>query len=377
MRRIAMLGLVGLVWCTSVEAVEQVKLVQKQKEITLEGRVETSAQDGGLLVLARDGVLWTVQPNELVSRSSDKTPFAPLSADEISTKLLAQLPRGFNVHRTTHYVILYNTSRDYGGWCGALFERLYMAFRNYWSRKGLELSEPPFPLVAIVFSSEESFREYGRAEVGEGIRSIIGYYHLQTNRMVMYDLTGSDGGQGTRGGAGARIARILAQPDAEINVATIVHEATHQIAFNCGLHVRCSDCPRWFSEGIAIYFETPDLRSTKGWTTIGALNRNRQSQFLESLKHRPPRALSTMLSDDKLFGDSKEALDAYAQAWALTYFLIRQHPKEYLTYQKFLGLKQPMMWDSPEQRLRDFKMAFGDDLNRLDAEFVRYMLRAK
>jgi len=53
---------------------------------------------------------------------------------------------------------------------------------------------------------------------------------------------------------GAQIKQILAQPDALQTVSTIVHEATHQIAFNCGLHTRLSDCPVWFSEGIAMYF---------------------------------------------------------------------------------------------------------------------------
>ena len=62
----------------------------------------------------------------------------------------------------------------------------------------------------------------------------------------------------------------MAQPEALRTVSTIVHEATHQIAFNCGLHTRLSDCPRWFSEGIAMYFETPDLRSAKGWNRASA-----------------------------------------------------------------------------------------------------------
>ena len=58
-------------------------------------------------------------------------------------------------------------------------------------------------------------------------------------------------------------------------VSTIVHEATHQIAFNSGLHQRLSDCPKWFSEGVAMYCETPDLKSSEGWAGIGAVNRNR------------------------------------------------------------------------------------------------------
>ena len=48
---------------------------------------------------------------------------------------------------------------------------------------------------------------------------------------------------------------------------TVIHEATHQIAFNCGLHTRYADNPLWLTEGMALYFETPDLRSRSGWRT--------------------------------------------------------------------------------------------------------------
>ena len=30
-----------------------------------------------------------------------------------------------------------------------------MAFTNYWTRKGFELAEPEFPLVAVVFADEQ------------------------------------------------------------------------------------------------------------------------------------------------------------------------------------------------------------------------------
>ena len=36
-----------------------------------------------------------------------------------------------------------------------------------------------------------------------------------------------------------------------------------------------------------------------------------------------------------------------------------------------LSRKQPLFWDTPEQRLAEFKQAFGDDLAKLDREFLR------
>jgi len=360
-------------------ALDHVSLRRDGKPVSVSGRVLTQAEDGGLLVLARDGVLWRVDPKDLIAHTKDAAPFELLSAEELGRKLLAELPRGFEIHRTSHYLICYNTSRGYAQWCGSLFERLYMAFTNFWSRKGFTLAEPDYPLVAIVFADRRSYASHAQAEIGDAAGSIIGYFNLDTNRITMYDLTGSEASRrpGDRGGSMAQVNRILAQPDAERTVATIVHEATHQIAYNCGLHARLSDCPLWFSEGIAIYFETPDLASAKGWRGIGAVNQTRLAQFADYLQRRPADSLLTLVSDDRRFRDTKRAPDAYAEAWALTYYLLRQQPKQYLAYLTLLADKGPLVWDDPATRLKEFQAAFGDDLKRLDADFVRYMGRVR
>ena len=70
-------------------------------------------------------------------------------------------------------------------------------------------------------------------------------------------------------------------------MATIIHEATHQLAFNCGMQNRYADIPLWLSEGIAIYFETPDLRNKRGWRSIGSVNRVRLAEFRRYLRSRP------------------------------------------------------------------------------------------
>jgi len=356
---------------------DRVTLRRDSKQIKVIGRVVTTAQDGGLLVLAGDGVLWAVQADELVEHTTDVA-FKAFSAEEMSQRLLAELPRGFEVHRTAHYLIFHNTSREYATWCGSLFERLYMAFTNFWVRKGFALKTPEFQLVAVVFADQQSYEEFARKELGDAVGAIIGYYSLRTNRMTMFDLTGAAGlGRAARGGSSAQINRILAQPEAERTVATIVHEATHQIAYNCGLHTRFSDCPLWFSEGIALYFETPDLSSAKGWSTIGAVNPPRLAQFREYAGNRPADSLLSLVRDGARFRDTSQGLDAYAEAWALTYFLLKQHPKQYLAYLRALSAKQPAKEDDSETRLREFKQAFGGDLKRLDSEFLRYVLRLR
>ena len=345
------------------------------KATELAGKIEVEAEDGGVLLLTRDGTLWPLPKEEIAGRRSDEAPFEPLDREALAKQVLGELPAGFKVQHTKHYLICYNTSPAYAQWVGALYERLFTAFYNYWQQRGLTLHEPRFPLVALVFDSRESFAQFARGEVGDAAGAMIGYYSLKTNRMVSYDLTGAAGVRviGELGTA-ARINAILSQPGAERTVATIVHEATHQVAFNSGLQVRYADLPFWVSEGIAIYFESPDLSSAKGWKGIGRLNVHNLANFRKLAAANPPE-LTTLLTGDKRFRDSTTSAEAYAHAWALTYFLIRTRGAEYAKYLEALGKYPPLGEVAAGERIAEFKRAFGDDLPGLEAEFLRYMRR--
>lgn len=348
-------------------------------ERRLAGDLLVTAEDGGLLLMTADGVLWPVQPDEIVSHTHDDDPFVPLAGEQLSKQLLGELPPGFDTHATAHYLICFNTSREYANWCGALFERLHRAFTNFWQRKGFDLHESKLPLVAIVFGDRESYLKYARQELGDAAESIIGYYSLRTNRVVMYDLTGIEALRrpGDKRSNSAQINQMLSRPEAENAVATVIHEATHQIAFNCGLQTRFADIPLWVSEGIAVYFETPDLQNSKGWRTIGGVNQNRLARFRDYLSRRPARSLKSLIVDDKRTRDPETALDAYAEAWALNYYLIRNKPKQFVEYLQALAKKQQLVWDTPDERLKLFQDAFGADLERLDADFVRQMQKVR
>jgi hypothetical protein len=271
-------------------------------------------------------------------------------------------------------LIGYNTSAAYARWVGALYERLFDAFYTFWRSKGAELHEPDFPLAAIVFDTRQNYENYARAELGPSTSTIMGFYSLHTNLVTMYDLTGQEEMKfvGDRN-AQARISQLLSQPNAERNVATIVHEATHQLAFNSGLQQRFTDTPFWVSEGLAVYFETPDLDNSKGWRNIGAVNRYNLINFRKYLRTRPPGALERLLSDDKRFRDPATMADAYAEAWALNYYLIRTDGKTYARYLKLLSEQTPLVMQEPAERRDQFLKVFGKSLEELEADFLKYM----
>ncbi len=333
--------------------------------------------DGSLLLLTEDGQLWTLLGEDVIAKSISEQTLVPLSSDQIYDQFKEQLPAGFSVHQTKHYVLIYNTSDIYVKWVAELFERLHRNFYNYWKSKGFKLEEPRFPLVAVVFSNKASYLAYAQREIGDSAQAMIGYYNMKTNRMVTYDLTGVDGlvPSGTRVPSDAVIRQILSQPQAERTVATIVHEAVHQLAYNSGLQVRLADNPLWLSEGLAMFFESPDANSSKGWGAIGKVNTHNLRLFAQFVPTRRADSLLTLIGDDKRLRDAATAGQAYPESWALTYFLMTTKSKQFVAYLKELA-EQPPLGEVPQrERIEQFKKHFGQDLEELDKELINFYRR--
>lgn len=193
----------------------------------------------------------------------------------------------------------------------------------------------------------------------------------------MYDLTGMQAlrREDTRRGSLSDISEMLAQPEAVPLVATIVHEATHQIAFNSGMQKRFADNPVWLAEGLAMYCETPDLYSSRSWGGIGKVNYDRWDLYRENANNDAVGTLQSLIVDDKRFKDPRTAVDAYAEAWAWTYFLMTWHNEEFVAYINELA-SRPMMSDAGKKgRLADFTKHFGSNFAALEEEFYRRMSR--
>ena len=352
-----------------LQADEHVRFRRGAKSYDVTGRVIVEATDGGILLLGNDNVLWDVQPDELVSRHHDEEPLVFLEPRELEAKVLAELSGEFRTHRTRHYLIIYDTSRAYAQWVGGLYEQLHTAFTTFWRRMGIDMQSSDTLLVGLVFRDQASYLLYARQELDAAAESIIGYYSLHTNRIAMYDLTGAAVGSGR----GLR-SRILAARDAERMVATVIHEATHQLAFNSGLQSRAADVPVWLSEGIAMYFETPDLSSRKGWRSLGAVNPMRAYRYDQYRIGRPADSLRTLLQDDTRFRHTGNAEDAYAEAWLLCHYLMRRHPEAFVHYIKTLARRKPQIPVSPDERIGDFLSTVAGDLESLDRELQDYFI---
>jgi len=342
------------------------------EEVT--GKVILTATDGGLLMLNRGGALHNITPAKLKEKEELQRPFQPYTQEEQAKLLREEFGEGFAIIRTKHYLLACEAGEVYGEWCGVMFERLYKAFVGQWKTSPLKLTEPEFPLVVIIFKNQQSFATATKGELGASAISSKGYYSVRSNRVMIYDLAASALGRPARN----RREILQKMKAAPANVVTVIHEATHQIAFNTGVHQRYADNPLWLTEGLAMYFEAPDLRSSTGWRTVGKVNQFRIRQVKSYFAtRRQPGSLASLISGDTRLREPQTVADAYAEAWVLTYFLMKTHRKQYEQYLEKISQKPRLIWDKPEQRLKDFQDVFGTDLEKLDAEFVGYVKRLR
>lgn len=337
--------------------------------------VVAQAADGCKMLLTPDGQLWAVGRDDMVGCEPHSQPMVPLSQKDIYEDFKQQgAVAGFQVHQTPHFVLIYDTNEAYAHWVGQLYEQLYRGFHNFWKTQGFKLQEARFPLVAVVFKTREAYLAYAERHIGPAAKALMGYYDPQSNRMITYDMTGAASvPTGSRSKDQQLIAKLLLQPGAERTVATIVHEAVHQLAYNTGLQVRRAENPTWLSEGLALYFETPDANSPIGWRAIGKPNLFNMRNFIQFIPQRPNNSLLTLISDDSRLQKEETASHAYAESWALTYFMIKKKRDAFVGYVKELSQMTPGQTMSPPERVKLFQKHFGEDMNELDRDFIKYM----
>ena len=146
------------------------------------------------------------------------------------------------------------------------------------------------------------------------------------------------------------------------------------MGFNCGLHSRLGDDPTWIIEGMAMLFEGDANRDdARQRTSVSQrMNRERFTWFMEYQRaRRPKKALEEFLTSEALF--QSNTLDAYSEAWALTFFLAETRSSNLSSYLKKLANRTELGEYTAMKRLNDFKAVFGRDINHLEVQYLRFI----
>ena len=354
-------------------ALEYVRFLHDGKERQEAGRI-FQAPDGnlfeapdGFVLETRDGQAYIIERKNLIARRSDDVPFEPYTKKEMLEHLKNEFGEGYNyLDNYDSFIVVYTTSKPFATWYGNLLKKIHEQYAAHWKKRGVELAKPQFILVAVVLSNEARFRQYVKQEGVDLLKEQCAYYHKLTTRIAMYDMSGQQVFQ-ERDQSRVNVfdmQRFLTQPNARHNIMSVTHEAVHQIGFNTGMHTRFAPSPVWLYEGMAIFHEVPDLRNIRdiGWTLGPHVNHQRLNQLRRywnaSYRELP---IQKMIQHDDLLRKPATALNNYALAWGLVYYLERRRPKELAAYLKLLQEKTFDSDDSGAIRMADFESCFGND----------------
>lgn len=301
-------------------------------------------------LLGRDGRLWQFAPGEATDFRKTSSRFQSYSVSKLRAMLLRELGQAYEVSGTSHYLVAHPRGQRQR-WAERL-EELYRSLVRYFAVRGFRIEEPAFPLVAVVCPSRAEFVR--RCQVRQTVRgaSIDGMYLLESNRIVL-----SDAGSGAE----------------RLNEAVLIHEATHQTLFNTSIQNRFVPAPLWTAEGLALLFEAPGVHdSSRHPERSQRINRERLADFRRAVlaRHRPEMLAELIASDDHF---RRDPIAAYAEAWALVFYLVETQPRQFAEYLARCAARRPFTAYPADERTADFAAVFGVDWRMLEARLLRFV----
>lgn len=346
--------------------------VGEPKTRVLTGRIVAEIPDSALLLQERNGRLHQIPARRVLSREDTWERFVPMTSAELAEDLVRQVPAGFEITETEHYVVCSNSAPEYVEFCGKLLEVVFDQYFSFMAELKVEVTEPSLRLPIVIFADSSEFQTFSARQHPEiSFADTPGYYSVTENQTLLLDLTGD---RSIRSAATIR-KRLANKP---LQVATVVHEAVHQLAFNSGLQVRMADNPLWLSEGLAMYFETTSSRSSLLWNRPGLVNPRHQPAFMKLVEaNQVSGGMNTLIESDSAFLNAAEMSAAYARAWALIHYLVREEKSGMQKFLHNIQQRKPMVGLTSEERAQEFLTAFGKLPDEMEQELVSYIRRQR
>lgn len=337
--------------------------VQSENDVTVKVKVRDKSFIGKPLVwdgkemvlLRRDGrmSILPVDSHDDYTKVADS--FKPKSVSAIRDQLQKEFQGKYQVSTTKNFIVVHPYG-DANVWATP-FEELYQRFKSYFTSRGISLESPPFPMVAVVLKTRGEFDRFLK-NYHDYDPSILGYYSPRSNRIITFDQN--------KGKSKDKSWFFSAD--------TIVHEATHQSAFNTGLHNRFGRVPRWMSEGLAMMFEAPGVNNSNYFSRqTTRVNRGRLLQLKQLYKNNQGEgAIGNLVVSDRLFRSKPDL--AYAMSWGLTFYLAENHPQKYVEMLRNDGAREDFTGYEKRQRARDFLKLYKMDMTELEVRVKRFIL---
>ncbi|MEI6085258.1 MAG: DUF1570 domain-containing protein [Verrucomicrobiota bacterium] len=270
---------------------------------------------------------------------------------------------------------------------------LLTTLRQQFLRHFAALIQPgpaPGPIDVVYFSHEAEYRA-SVLQIAPGLVNSAGLFSPQQNRLLLLDQFGSadyvNAQQklitqqrrlatlpGERHEASVQLAEMRTTVASEARVFTTRltrHEGAHQLFHAYAIESPYPVAPTWLTEGLAQYCEADEI-GTRDELLIRRLKSARTLLPLRQLlNHRDPAGFFS-LGDDQI-------PTAYAQSWALTYFLMQ--PGQQPGFFSFINHYRAVQDPGTAQRVREEDTAgklaelLGLDYTALENEWQEFLAK--
>ncbi|MCY2976500.1 MAG: DUF1570 domain-containing protein [Planctomycetota bacterium] len=328
-------------------------LAQIRTQAGLSYGLPISWNQAEVVLLERTGRIASFEPSAIKSHSILKESFHPTTAMNLRGMLQEEFGRSYTVDGSGDFVIVASPG-TVSKWT-KVFADLQRSFLQYFTTRGFQINKPDFPLVGVIFRDQAEFFRYAAQNQMNVSPRTAGFYSILTNRLYLYEPSGNP----------------LDQREA---MATVRHEATHQLAFNSGLHQRLSSPPLWALEGLASIFETPGMTESRATASTTKLVNQARIDTWKGIAKYPDQLtqlFDSMVRDDSLFKSDPDK--AYAIAWGVSLYLSERDSTKYARYMsKIAKLPIGQAYPSPS-RVQDVHTTFPGSSAILIQSTIRYI----
>jgi hypothetical protein len=349
-----------------------------------------------------------------------------------SDKLLRELGGDFTIERTAHFRVAYNGDYLYAKTSADRMEDVYRQFIKFFNLRKFHPVPLSDRLEVVLFNNKVTFSAYAKRQSSgfslKAIKNLGGYYSPDINRSHFYDISNTEQHRHTvmqqlsninklkenieeisRASASSRfkltggesghdngtlssiprdeamlvlkssLKKMVLHYDKivkganEMNIALCVHELTHHLAFACGIQNNQVHNPKWITEGLATYFESPIYGN---WFGPGEVHAEKLKLFITTDQSYMFVTMDELIGDDEMFDLAHDrSSDGYAAAWSLFYFLTEKHHEALFDYMYDLSLKVGTGEYRRFSRLEDFEKYFGkiETLNKQWRNYMTYL----
>ncbi len=332
---------------------------------------------------------------------------APTRGSKAYRETRALLPKRFIEYDTKRFVVMSDAEPQWTRTQMQRLERTHHQFHRYTRKLGLQPLPLEHKLVCVLFRDRRDYQVFANKHDDVVDPWIAGYYSPLHDRIVFYqgeanpsviearrklkqmqeDIASIDRQVHLAARDGDREqARNLQQHKQryrqhlqlesnrvdeftdQVNTATTIHEATHQLMFHTRVQSPHMQYPLWLSEGLATAFETDAPNAAFGPAHEYS---PRREAFEELLKEGTLVNLRPLVTWTRIPANDDETVRAvYHQSYALVTWMSRFRKNQLRRYLELMAA-EPAGRPNAANHLVVFERAFGD-VDRLQTAWLRH-----